>query len=128
LRSNSGCHRWWASLISGFVLHALGQRGGETLDTISNLGVTLMLFTIGLKLRLRGLLRPEVWAGTSLHTAGTVLTFVESHRRAARNVVLANATDSDFWERGQLKEISSSGHVQTQRPELVSVIRNETAS
>jgi predicted Kef-type K+ transport protein len=26
-------------LISGFVLHALGQRGGQTLDTISNLGV-----------------------------------------------------------------------------------------
>ena len=62
-------------LISGFVLHALGQRGGETLDTISNLGVTLMLFTIGLKLRLRGLLRPEVWAGTSLHIGGTVVTF-----------------------------------------------------
>jgi glutathione-regulated potassium-efflux system ancillary protein KefC len=62
-------------LISGFVLHALGQGGGETLDTISNLGVTLMLFTIGLKLRLRGLLRPEIWAGTSLHIAGTVVTF-----------------------------------------------------
>jgi glutathione-regulated potassium-efflux system ancillary protein KefC len=62
-------------LISGFVLHALGQQGGETLDTIANLGVTLMLFTIGLKLRLRGLLRPEIWAGTSLHIAGTVVTF-----------------------------------------------------
>ena len=62
-------------LISGFVLHALGQNGGETLDTISNIGVTLMLFTIGLKLRLRGLLRPEIWAGTSLHIAGTVVTF-----------------------------------------------------
>ena len=61
-------------LISGFVLKALGQRGGETLDTISSVGVTLMLFTIGLKLRLRGLLRPEVWAGTSLHIAGTVVT------------------------------------------------------
>ena len=62
-------------LISGFVLHALGQRGGETLDTIANLGVTLMLFTIGLKLRLRGLLRPEIWGGTCLHIAGTVVTF-----------------------------------------------------
>jgi glutathione-regulated potassium-efflux system ancillary protein KefC len=62
-------------LISGFVLHALGQHGGETLDTISNLGITLMLFTIGLKLRLRGLLRPEIWAGTSMHIAGTVVTF-----------------------------------------------------
>ena len=59
-------------LISGFVLHAFRQRGGETPDTISNLGGTLMLFTIGLKPRLRGLLRPQVWAGTSLHSAGTV--------------------------------------------------------
>ena len=55
-------------LISGFVLHAFRQRGGETLDTISNLGVTLMLYTIGLKLRLRGLLRPEVWAGQRAFT------------------------------------------------------------
>jgi glutathione-regulated potassium-efflux system ancillary protein KefC len=62
-------------LISGFVLHALEQHGGEKLDTISNLGITLMLFTIGLKLRLRGLLRPEIWAGTSMHIGGTVVTF-----------------------------------------------------
>jgi glutathione-regulated potassium-efflux system ancillary protein KefC len=62
-------------LISGFVLHAFGQRGGETLETISNLGVTLMLFTIGLKVRLRGLLRPEIWGGTSLHILGTVVIF-----------------------------------------------------
>jgi hypothetical protein len=29
---------------------------------------------------------------------------VESHRSADRNVVLADATDSDFWERVQLKD------------------------
>ena len=61
-------------LISGFVLHALGQSGRGP-GHISNIGVTLMLFTIGLKLRLRGLLRPEIWAGTLLHIAGTVVTF-----------------------------------------------------
>jgi glutathione-regulated potassium-efflux system ancillary protein KefC len=62
-------------LVAGFALHALGQHGGEELDTISNLGVTLMLFTIGLKLQLRGLLRLEIWAGTILHMAGSVLAF-----------------------------------------------------
>jgi glutathione-regulated potassium-efflux system ancillary protein KefC len=62
-------------LIAGFALHALGQHGGEELDRISNLGVTLMLFTIGLKLQLRGLLRIEIWAGTILHMAGSVLAF-----------------------------------------------------
>jgi predicted Kef-type K+ transport protein len=50
--------------LSGFVLHALGLGGSETLENLSNLNVTLMLFAIGLKLRLRGLLRPEIWAGT----------------------------------------------------------------
>jgi Sodium/hydrogen exchanger family len=64
-------------LISGFVLHALEQHGGETLDTISNLGITLMLFTIGLKLRLRGLLRPEIWAGDQ-----------HAHRRDRRHLRL----------------------------------------
>ena len=62
-------------LISGFMLHALGHRGSETLEIISNLGVTLMLFMIGLKLRLCGLLRPEIWAGTSLHIVGTIVVF-----------------------------------------------------
>jgi glutathione-regulated potassium-efflux system ancillary protein KefC len=62
-------------LIAGFVLHALGQHGGEELERISNLGVTLMLFTIGLKLQLHGLLRPEIWAGTILHMAGSLLAF-----------------------------------------------------
>ncbi len=54
-------------LAAGFVLNALGVQGGPTLDYIADLGVTLLLFSIGLKLDLRTLLRPEVWAGTSLH-------------------------------------------------------------
>lgn len=62
-------------LISGFVLQAFGQRGGEALAEIANLGVTLMLFTIGVKLRVRTLARPEIWAGTSLHTLFTVAVF-----------------------------------------------------
>lgn len=55
-------------LAAGFVLQAMGREGGEALSTISNLGVTLLLFSIGLKLRLRNLMRPEIWCGTSLHT------------------------------------------------------------
>jgi len=61
-------------LISGFVLQAFGQEGGETISTVADLGVTLMLFTIGVKLRLRTLVRPEIWAGTSLHTLFVVQT------------------------------------------------------
>jgi predicted Kef-type K+ transport protein len=62
-------------LISGFVLQALGQKGGGTLDVIAELGVTLMLFSIGVKLRVRTLARPEIWAGTSLHTVLVVSVF-----------------------------------------------------
>lgn len=54
-------------LAAGFVLNALGKSGGETLDMLADLGVTLMLFTIGLKLRVGSLLRPEIWAGTAVH-------------------------------------------------------------
>lgn len=63
-------------LISGFVLQACGQKGGDALHVIAELGVTLMLFGIGIKLRVRTLTRPEIWAGTSLHTLAVVLVFV----------------------------------------------------
>ena len=62
-------------LVSGFVLKALGQSGGSALQTMADLGVTLMLFSIGVKLKLRTLARPEIWAGTTLHTGGVVLLF-----------------------------------------------------
>ena len=62
-------------LIAGFVLQAFGASGGEVLDTIADLGVMLLLFTIGLKLKIRSLLRPEIWAGASVHMTITVLVF-----------------------------------------------------
>ncbi|MCW8926747.1 MAG: cation:proton antiporter, partial [Xanthomonadales bacterium] len=62
-------------LAAGFVLKALGFEGGETLQLVANLGVTLLLFSIGLKLDLKSLVRPEVWAGASLHIAITVVVF-----------------------------------------------------
>lgn len=62
-------------LIAGFVLKATGQEGGEGLATMADLGVTLLLFIIGLKLRVRTLGRPEIWAGTSLHSLAVLLLF-----------------------------------------------------
>lgn len=56
-------------LVSGFVLHAFGYRGGEALDQVAEIGVLLLLFTIGLKLQVKSLLRPEIWAGTTVHMA-----------------------------------------------------------
>ncbi len=62
-------------LIAGFVLQAFGVVGGEVLDEIADLGVMLLLFTIGLKLKLRSLLKPEIWAGASIHMLITVIIF-----------------------------------------------------
>ncbi|UCG31632.1 MAG: cation:proton antiporter [Phycisphaerales bacterium] len=62
-------------LIAGFVLHGFGVEETQVLRTISDLGVTLLLFTIGLKLRLASLLRPEIWAGATIHMLITVAVF-----------------------------------------------------
>ena len=62
-------------LIAGFVLNGMGVEGGVVLDRLKDTGVTLLLFTIGLKLRIGTLLRPEVCAGATLHMLGTVLVF-----------------------------------------------------
>ena len=59
-------------IATGFVLNYLGISSGEVLQKLADLGITLLLFTVGLKLDLKTLLRPQVWAVTSLH-AGLVI-------------------------------------------------------
>lgn len=51
-------------LVAGFVLNGLGFEVQSWLQSIADLGITLMLFTIGLKLDLRDLLKREIWFGT----------------------------------------------------------------
>lgn len=66
-------------LAAGFVLNLFGIASGEMLDKLADLGVTLLLFVVGLKLNLRTFARPQVWAVTGLHMVlivpvlGTVL-------------------------------------------------------
>lgn len=55
-------------LLTGFVLSFFGNVSGEMLQKLSDLGITLLLFTVGLKLNLQTLSRPQVWGVTSLHT------------------------------------------------------------
>ena len=62
-------------LVAGFALNSLGVHGGESLQQIADLGVTLLLFTIGLKLKLKNLARPEVWGCTTIHMLVTVIAF-----------------------------------------------------
>ncbi len=55
-------------LIAGFTLNFLGYQADDSITTLSNLGITLMLFTIGLKLNVKSLFKGEVWLTSSLHT------------------------------------------------------------
>ena len=59
-------------LIAGFILYGAGMRASVTLQEFSEMGVTLLLFSIGLKLRLGSLLMPQIWGVASLHMAITI--------------------------------------------------------
>jgi predicted Kef-type K+ transport protein len=60
-------------LVAGFVLHAFGVRGGEFIQIVSNLGIYLLLFSIGLKLDLRSLARPQIWGVAGAHVILTTV-------------------------------------------------------
>jgi len=59
-------------LVAGFVLNASGQEATPLLDELASLGITLMLFTIGLKLDIRTLVRKEVWGGTLVQSGAWI--------------------------------------------------------
>jgi len=54
-------------LIAGFTLKYFGAESNDLIQSISDLGITLLLFTIGLKLKIKDLLHKEVWGGASIH-------------------------------------------------------------
>jgi predicted Kef-type K+ transport protein len=54
-------------LAAGMVLAAVGVEGSAVIDRIGDLGVALVLFIVGLDLRLRNLLEMEVIGVSSLH-------------------------------------------------------------
>ncbi|MBE0362578.1 hypothetical protein PULV_a0097 [Pseudoalteromonas ulvae UL12] len=54
-------------LAAGFILNLAGYESTPTLETIAALGVTLLLFSIGLKLKVENLTKLQVWAPASLH-------------------------------------------------------------
>ena len=51
-------------LTAGFALHFFGVQPDNNLQTLADLGITLMLFAVGLKLDVRDLLKREIWFGT----------------------------------------------------------------
>lgn len=54
-------------LLAGFGLNVMGYESNDTIVLLADLGVTLLLFTIGLKLDVKTLLSKEIWAGATVH-------------------------------------------------------------
>ncbi|WP_269617590.1 cation:proton antiporter family protein [Zhongshania sp. BJYM1] len=70
-------------LSAGFLAGGLQLGDAGVIHALSEVGITLLLFTIGLKLNLRELLAPQIWATATLHTiivvpltAGMLLSLV----------------------------------------------------
>jgi glutathione-regulated potassium-efflux system ancillary protein KefC len=62
-------------LAAGFAFGVMGAVNTTLLSELADLGVTLLLFSIGLKLRVSSLLKPEIWGVASLHMLTTVIVF-----------------------------------------------------
>jgi len=62
-------------LVAGFILNSMGAAEGEFLNRVADLGITLLLFSIGLKLDLKSLLKPQVWGVASSHMLMITLFF-----------------------------------------------------
>ena len=62
-------------LVAGFILSAMGIQSGETLNAVADIGVTILLFSIGLKLNIKDLFRAEIWAVSIIHMLITIIVF-----------------------------------------------------
>ena len=62
-------------LATGFILKSQGFDNDILLQKLADIGITLLLFTVGLKLNLQTLLRPQVWAVTGIHMTVVVAVF-----------------------------------------------------
>jgi glutathione-regulated potassium-efflux system ancillary protein KefC len=62
-------------LAAGFALSAVGFETNDAIEVVSDLGILLLLFGIGLKLRIRTLAIPAVWGTAIANTAVTVVMF-----------------------------------------------------
>jgi predicted Kef-type K+ transport protein len=56
-------------LLAGFISHGLGLGDVDLITAIADLGILLLLFTIGLKLDVRELATPQIWGVATLQIA-----------------------------------------------------------
>lgn len=117
-------------LFAGFALNYLGFQSTDSLQTIANLGITLMLFTIGLKLNVRDLYKKEVWLGSICH-ATLWVTLVNLLLLGVSWLGLAAFADLDWYSQTLLafslsfsstvcivKTLEESGEIKTRHGKL----------
>ena len=61
-------------LVAGFALNFLGAESTHFLTELADFGVTLLLFSIGLKLKVSSLFKPEIWGVATMHMLVTTCT------------------------------------------------------
>jgi len=83
-------------LIVGFIFKAVGLESTHELREIADLGVTLMLFTIGLKLNVKSLLRIQIWGVASAHMLITIVVYAGLFL-ALSFTGLSTFADIDIW-------------------------------
>lgn len=104
-------------LAAGFAINAAGpalglpQATGDILKYLSHLGVLLLLFAVGLQLRLRQIAQPQVLGGATLHFALSVIAvtpglmlFVGLDLRAAALLAVMLAFSSTVFSAKILEE------------------------
>lgn len=84
-------------LMAGFALNFLGYQATPSLEVLAELGITLMLFTIGLKLNVRDLYKKEVWLGSITH-ALLWITLLNLIITALAWLGLSAFTELDYYE------------------------------
>ena len=62
-------------LLAGFILHGFGVEPEASLQTLADLGISLMLFTIGLKVNFKQLLKRDIWSSSLGHMTAWVIFF-----------------------------------------------------
>jgi len=85
-------------LVTEFLLNAQGITSGDMLQKLADVGITLLLFAVSLKLNLRTLARPQVQAVTGLHTALVVGLFALSFSSTVFVV-------KELEEKGQMRSL-----------------------
>ncbi|MFK5924571.1 MAG: cation:proton antiporter [Verrucomicrobiota bacterium] len=81
-------------LVAGFILNIEGIQSSPVIEQFADLGVTLLLFTLGLKLRLKDLSAPYVWGNTMGHMALVVCVV------AASLMLVGVIVEADWIPRG----------------------------